>query len=353
MSDATLFAVAITATEWRSLFLLGEIRLARRRVQELHLPINNKERDRLFAWAPTTVLGDDNDTIVIEIVTNWLEETKRHSAHPSELVVITLAQVFSHHAVSAKSHSYLSGDAAQEGVDLSSGRFEDLWLEWVRQQEAAVDLAAAQTLIGALGIKVDLTRKRTDGYAWHDIVRLARNSKTSVKTKSRHIEDLLRSVRRISDSVAGLHASAAFTLAANIEWINVRLGKDPLVKKALRDKLEAALETGRTVNWSVDTKAFPPLAAALALLEEKFPRAYTAEVSPDVVAFATRLVMASKDQSLAPINFVSAIKMLVDNGSRESAATIGVAVSGALGPTMSRRLTRALATINPSVLNWS
>lgn len=353
MSDTTLFVAAITATEWRSLLVLGEFRIARRRIQEVNLPPTPKERDRLFAWAPTTVLGDANDTLVIEFVENWLDVAKRHSAHSSELIIISLDQVFAHHAVSLESHSYLCGDAEKEGVELSAGRYESVWVEWVRRQEILTDLVAAQMLTHSFGITVDLNSKRSDGYAWHDIIRLARNSKTSVKAKPKHIEDLLRSVRQISDAVAGVHSSAAFTLTANIEWVATRLGKDPLARKALRAVIEEAIEAGRVTIWSADPSACPPVAQALAILVEKFPRAYAPGMSPEMVALATRLVMAAKDQTLTPIDVVIAIRRLLDFGSTESAANLCVAISGALGPTMSRRLSRALRTINPTVLNWS
>lgn len=352
MPDATVFAVVLTSTEWRSMLAFGDLRLPKRRVQEVGVPPGAKQRDRLFSWAPTTVLGDSNDTVVVELVDPWLERAERHPAHSSEIVVIALEHVFAHYSVSPESNAYLSADAEKEGVVLSTGRYETAWAEWVGLQQAAVDLAAARALVDTFGIQVDLTRKRQDGYAWHDIIRLARNSKTSVKTKPKHVEDLLRSVRPISNAIAGVHATSAFTLAANIEWVEARLGKDPFANKAVRETLYAALEVGRTIEWSVDSGACPPVAEALKFLAETFPRAFSPEVSPEVVALTTRLVMSSKDQSLGPIDVASAIGHLRAAGSHESAATVCVAVSGALGPLVSHRLARALATVNPTVLDW-
>ena len=353
MSDSTIFAAAITGTEWRSLLALGELRIARRRVQEVNVPPTPKERNRLFAWAPTTVLGDANDTLVIELADKWLEEAKRHPAQASELVVIGLDQVVAHHSVSSESHAYLSGDAAKEGIELSAGRYESAWAEWVRRQGSAADLAAAETLTRVFEIPIDLGRKRSDGYAWHDIIKLAHNSKTSVKTKPKHMEEILRSVRQISDAVAGVHSTAAFTLAVNIEWVATRLRKDPLAKKALRAGIEEALEAGRVVGWSVDPATCPPVALALAILADTFPRAYAPGINPEMVALTNRLVMAAKEESLNPLDVAVVIGHLIESGSTESAANLCVAVSGALGPTMSRKLSRALGAISPTALDWS
>lgn len=353
MPDATLFAAAITQVEWRSLLGLGELRISRRRVQEVNVPPTPKEKGRLFAWAPTTMLGDATDTLVIELADNWLAESKRHSAHPSELVVIGLNQVFAHHSVSSEAHSYLSGDATKEGIELSAGRYESAWDEWIRQQEASADLAAAETLTRLFGIEVDLNRKRVDGYSWHDIIKLARNSKASIKAKPKHLESLLRSIRQISDAVAGVHSTGAFALAVNIEWIATRLGKDPLAKKALRTQLDGALEAGRAVGWSLELGTCPDVAKTLSELAETFPRAYTSGISPEMVALTNRLVMTAKEQRLIPIDFAVAVRYLLSSDSAESASNLCVAVSGALGPIMTRKLCRALGTMNPTSLDWS
>jgi hypothetical protein len=351
--DATLFAAAISQTEWRSLLGLGELRISRRRVQEVHVPPTPKERSRLFAWAPTTLLGDATDTLVIELADNWLADSKRHPAHPSEIVVIGLGQVFAHHSVSSEAHSYLSGDATKEGIELSACRYESVWDEWNRQREVSADLAAAETLIRVFGMPVDLKQKRADGYGWHDIVKLAQNSKTSVRSKPKHIETLLRSVRQISDAAAGVHSTGAYALAVNIEWIATRLNKDPLTKKALRTGIEEALEAGRAVGWSLELTTCPAVAQALTDLAGSFPRAYTSGVSPEMVALTNRLVMAAKEQSLLPIDVAVAVRHLLASDSTESASNLCVAVSGALGPITTRKLGRALGAMNPTTPDWS
>ena len=353
MSETTVTAVAITQTEWRSLLRLGELRIACRRIHKVEIPPTPKERDRLFSWAPTTEIGDANDTLVIELVDNWSEQSRRHPSQPTEILVIELNSVSAHHAVNVESHAYFSDDAAKEGIELSEGRYESTWLGWVGQQESATYLAAAETLIRSFGIPVDLHRKRSDGYHWLDIIELARNSKISIKAKPRHIEDLLRSVRQISNAAAGVHSTASFTLAVNIEWVVARLGKDPLRKKGLRTVLEEALDVGRNVDWSIDTTSCEPVARAVEALAEAFPRSYTPDISPEMVVLTNRLIMAAKEQSLSPIDVSIAIGHLLASDGTESAATLCAAISGVLGLTMTRRLCRALGAINPTALEWS
>lgn len=270
-------------------------------------------------FSPGAAPGDDREPVRLMSSTTRANESKlvlnetvriakRGSlSHPTEILVIELNSVSAHHAVNVESHAYFSDDAAKEGIELSEGRYESTWLGWVGQQESATYLAAAETLIRIFGIPVDLHRKRTDGYHWLDIIELARNSKISIKAKPRHIEDLLRSVRQISNAAAGVHSTASCALAVNIEWVVTRLGKDPLRKKGLRTVLEEALDVGRNVDWSIDPTSCEPVARAVEALAEAFPRSYTPDISPEMVVLTNRLIMAAKEQSLSPIDVSVAI----------------------------------------------
>ena len=353
MADANTFAVAVTQAEWRSLLAMGELRLARRRVQTLDEPPTTKQRDRLFAWAPTTVLGDGNDTIVLELAEKWLTSASRHSSHPAEIVNISLEDVRSHHSVSNDSFEYFRGDAEKEGVELQLGRYDSLWTDWTTRETAALEISAARKLLATCDLGTDITKRRPDGYAWSDVISLARNSRALVKAKPKHVETLLQSVRDISDSIAGVRSLAALPLAANIEWINSRLGIDPLEDAGLKPLLETALEAGRLADWSSDDTACAPVTNALTQVHGQYPRAYTEEVNPTLVTFLIRLVMDSKEQNLSPIEFVVAIHRLVAIGCVESARLLCVSVSGALGAKVSRRLSRELLKLNPTSLDWS
>lgn len=350
MPESTHFTVVVNSTEWRSLLGLGQLRLSRRRVQEVHNPPTSKERNRLFGWGPTTVLGDGNDVVVLELSDEWHTASQKYPAHPSELLVISTDVVTAHYSVGSPFYSYLVGDAEREGVLLSQGRYEDSWNAWNEDQKSGQDLAAATELLTVLGLDTDLSRKRADGYTWHDIIRLARNSKTAIKPRPKHVEDLLRAVRPISDAVAGVHATAAFDLAVNVEWIQARTRKDPLAKVSTRVLVEAGIESGKSVVWSRTGSECQPVADALAHLSERFPRAYTAELTPQAISATVRLVMAAKDRTLDPMDVPSVIASL---GSNESAKTLTVAISGALGPLVSRRLVKVLSAVNLTVLDWS
>ena len=166
------------------------------------------------------------------------------------------------------------------------------------------------------------------------------------------MEDLLRSVRGISDAVAGVHATVAFDLAANVEWIRARLKKDPFAKKSTRVLIEAGLDAGQSIPWSRSGSECQPVADALTHLVEKFPRAYTSETTPQMVGATVRVIMVAKeDGKVDPIDVPSIIALLAKSGTDESARTLCVALSGALGPLMSRRLTKALSSVNMTQLN--
>jgi len=352
MPEATVNAVAITSTEWRSLLTLGELRLARRRVQEIHVPPTTRDRDRLFSWGPTTVIGDGNDVLILELIDEWAPASRRHPAQPAELAVVPLSAFWIHHAVGPEFHRYFLGEAEKEGVELLHGRYDKSWSEWVEMLQTNNDLAAARELLTALGIERDLSRKRPDGYSWTEVVRLARSGRTVVKARPKHIESILRSIRSISHSVAGVYETAAFDVAVNVEWVRARLDKDAFKKKDLRVALESAIEIGRNLAWSRNGVDCQPIEAAIALLLERFPRAYSEGLNPLAVASQIRLVMAAKDRTLDPHDVTALIAQLKSQDGL-AAATVCVAIAGALGPILTRRLVRSLTSVDLLPIDWS
>jgi len=350
MTESHVAAVAITASEWRALLGYGELRLARRRVQPVSEAISAKESNRLFSWSPTTVLGDGNDLLVLELLEGWASQARKHPAHSSELVIVPLDAVAAHHCLGASFHAYLSGEAERERIVLVHGRYDAPWSQWVTEQSNAHELVTAQALVNAFDLGVDLRRKRSDGYSWLDISLLARNSKTVIKPRPKHVESLLRSVRGISTTIAGAHESAAFDIAANIEWIAARTGKDPLKKKALRGQIDSALEVAAQSTWS--TQGSESATDAVKILEAHQPKAYAGDVNPTSVVHVVRIVMAAKDKTLRPLDFVGSVHAL-RSVSRESAALLCVATSGALGPLISKRLFNSLQMVNPIDLDWA
>lgn len=349
MTESSLAAVAITASEWRALLGYGELRLARRRIQPISESISAKESNRLFSWSPTTVLGDGNDLLVLELIEEWASKALKHPAHTSELVIIPLDAVKTHHCVGASFHAYLSGEAEREQILLEHGRYDAPWTQWVAEQSNAQELAAAQAFVNAFDLDVDLRRRRSDGYSWLEITRLSKNSKTVVKARPKHVESLLRAVRGISTTISGVHDSAAFDIAANIEWIAVRTGRDPLKKRAIKDQIDSALETASQSRWNV--QGSEAATEAIKVLESHHPKVYVRDVNPTSVIHVVRVVMAAKDRTLRPLDFVESVHSLRDV-SHESAALLCVATAGALGPLISKRLIRSLQMVNPVDLDW-
>lgn len=75
-------------------------------------------------------------------------------------------------------------------------------------------------------------------------------------------------------------------------------------------------------------------------------------MNPASVVHVVRIVMAAKDKTLRPLDFVGSVHALL-KVSRESAALLCVATSGALGPLISKRLINSLHMVNPIELDWA
>ena len=352
MADTTTFAIAITSAEWRSLIGYGDLRISKRRVQQVSEPITPKESGRLFAWMPTTVLGDENDIVVLELANDWLEISTRAPSHPGELISLSRSSVLSHHCVGPSSLAYLSGDAQREGIRMQMGRYQSTWAEWAAEQISSQQLAAAEHLLKGFEFEIDLNKKRPDGYRWQDIISLAHNSKTVIRSRPKHVESLLRSVREISSSVSGVHSTEAFNIAVNVEWVAARSGKDPLRNVMMREQVDAAIAVARDLPWSATQHWNASTSEAISALETAFPKVYSDDIRPDTIAHIVRLVMAAKEHTLLPKDFVMSMHKLIEH-SRQAAVLLGAAVAGALGPLMTRRLARSLDMNNPVDLDWT
>jgi len=352
VTETTTFAVAVTSTEWRSLIGYGELRISKRRIQIVAEPMTLKESRRLFAWMPTTVLGDENDTIVLELATNWLENSKKAPSHPAELILLSRSSVLSHHCVGSSSLAYLSSEAQREGIELQLGSYQSPWAEWAAEQVSSQRLAAAEHLLRGFEFEINLNEKRPDGYRWQEIISLANNSKTVIKSRPKHIESLLRSVREISNSVSGVCSTEAFNIAVNVEWVAARLGKDPLKNVTLREQIDGAIAVARDLPWSATQKWIASTSEAISSLETAFPKVYTDDIRPETIVHIVRLVMAAKEHTLSPKDFVMSMHHVIKH-SRQAAILLGAAVAGALGPLMTRRLLRSLDMNDPIDLDWT
>jgi hypothetical protein len=352
MVDPATYAISVTSAEWRSLLGYGELRISKRRVQQVSQPITPKECRRLFSWMPTTAMGDENDTIVLELASDWLESSQKVSSHPAELVLLSRGAVNAHHCVGPSSFAYLSSDAQREGVELTMGRYEPAWIEWVAELTASQEMAAAKLLLAGFDLALDVRKKRPDGYRWLDIISLSKHSKTVIRPRPKHVESLLRSVREIGNAVSGVHSTEAFNIAVNVEWIAAKLGKDPLKNRELREQIDSAIAAAKEFPWSAAHRGSSATPEAIHSLETAFSKAYSEDITPDSVAQIVRHVMAAKEQTLAPKDFVMSMHLLRQS-SPEAAILLGVAVAGALGPVMTRRLARSLTMNDPMDLDWT
>ena len=352
MAEKPTFAIAVTSAEWRSLIGFGELRISKRRAQQVSEPITPKESGRLFAWMPTTILGDKNDIVVLELANDWLEISKKASSHPAELILLSRGAVLSHHCVGPSSLAYLSSEAQREGIELQMGRYQSTWAEWAAEQISSQQIAAVEHLLKSFELDVDMKKKRLDGYRWQDIISLATNSKTVIKSRPKHVESLLRAVREISNSVSGVHSTEAFNIAVNIEWVAVRSGKDPLKNGKLREQIDGAIAVAKNSPWSATQQWNPSTAEAISSLETAFPKVYSDDIRPDTIVHIVRLVVAAKEHALSPKEFVMSMQHLMKH-SRQAAILFGAAVAGALGPLMTRRLVRSLEMNKPMGLDWT
>ena len=346
-TDPRQTLLAINSTEWLNLCARGSIRMSKRRPLVVSNPASEREMEKVFASAPFTKIGSSVDLFVLVINEEWPKSKARHRSHPSEILTLALTDVNSHHPVALEHTEYYRNIGATCGVYLDEPIFEKSWIYWITNETIQSSLDAAERLQQALQIDPSSQNKRADKYKWDDIARLVLRPNEATKAKPAHIETLLSNIRRIADAVSSTQDSEQFYIACAIEWIDIRLGKDPLTKKATRDTLLAALASAKELPRGTPSEQ---TSAALELLCETFPKAFTNEISPVVVAQVVQLLTESRIKKLRPETFSRIIRSLEDKSSSRTVITFVLATS--LGIELTNQLIQATTQMNLVPMTW-
>lgn len=340
--------LAINSTEWLNLCARGSIRMAKRRPVLTSIPATDRELEKVFAAAPFTKIGSSVDLFVLVIDEDWAKAKRGHRSYPSEILQLNLADVKDHHPVAREHFDYYSNIGSKCGVHLADPIFESAWVYWITNETIKASCEAAEHLQRALIIQPSSESKRTDKYKWEDIARLVFRPNESIKAKPAHLETLLSNVRRIADAVSSTRDTDQFYLACAIEWIDVRLNKDPLKKKAHKDVLLPALAAAKELPLGATPS--DQTTESLNLLTETFPKAFTDEISPIVVAQVVQLLTEARSKKLKP----ETVFRILNSHDRASATStlISFVLATYLGIELTNQLIRATSQVDLVDINW-
>lgn len=339
--------LVVNSTEWLNLCARKSIRVNRRRAISVPSVPSERQIDKLFALAPFTKINSSVDLFVLEINGEWSKSARRHRAGATDIVVLDLADVNSHHPVAQQDFAYYETLGSRCGVRIAGAAFEKLWSGWVDREVIASSLETAATLQSHLGVMPIGKTRRPDKYMWDDVGRLIVGTFRQHRPRPAHVETLLKEIRRIADAVAATRDSEKFYIACAIEWVNVRSRKDPLKNKKTRESLKEALSktTDRPISeFSDETRS------ALELISLTYPKVFTDEISPIVVGLLVRLIGDSRSRRLKPETIYSALQLVGKDTA--SATLITFAVSLTLGVELTNQLIAATCSVDFADLNW-
>jgi len=337
----------VNSTEWLNLIARRRIRMAKRRVLTVGAAPTAKEMGRLFALAPFTKLDSSVDLFVLHVADTWPELAEKHSAASAEVSWIDLDFVLEHHPVATKDVEYYRSIAEKVGVSVSPAIYETRWIEWVTSESLVAADDAARAIQEFLGVPLAESSKRTDKYSWIDVSRLVMQPSKSLRPKPSHMESLLSGVRQIADAVAEVRDSQAFLIACSIEWIDLRLKRDPLKKKSDREFIGTALAEVRSLPLD---GVHPRTHEALAHLQAAFPRAFTDEITPMTVAGVVQLLSDYRSKRLKTMSVIQAVDRI---GREAPGSTLLLAtLAAALGPEFTHQLIDGMTTNYPIDVDW-
>ena len=332
-TDSRQTLLAINSTEWLNLCARGSIRMQKRRPVVVSNPVLERDMERVFAAAPFTKLGSSVDLFVLVIGDDWPKSKRAHRSFPSEILQLNLSDVKAHHPVAVEHFEYYNNIGSKCGVRLADAIFEKAWVYWITNETIRASSDAADRLQRAFRIHPSLETKRTDKYTWDDIARLVLRPNEGIKSKPGHVETLLSSIRRIADAVSSTRDSEQFYLACAIEWTDIRLNKDPLINKATRDSLQAALANAKELPLGAPSEQ---TSAASKLLAETYPKAFTEEISPMTVAQIVKLLTDARTKKLKAETVIRILQ------SQDSASTTSSLTSFVLATSLGIELTNQL-----------
>ena len=346
-TDSRKTLIAINSTEWLNLCARGSIRMSKRRPVLTSVPPSNREMEKVFASAPFTKLGSSVDLFVVVVGNDWVKTKRGHRSNPAEILQLSLSDVIEHHPVALEHFDYYSNIGSKCGVFLADPIFEQAWLYWITNETINASHDAADHLQRAFQIRLSSENKRADKYKWDEIARLVLRPNEPIKAKPAHIETLLSNVRKIADAVSSTRDSEQFYLACAIEWIDLRLKKDPMKKKPSRELLLAAMGAAKESPLGVPSEQ---TSQALEHLTNTFTKAFNEELTPLVVAHIVQLLTEARTKKLKPETVTSILQRLDHETSAATLITFLLATS--LGIELTNQLIQAMNQSNLVEMNW-
>lgn len=347
-SPAYRHLLAVNQSEWRNLIQIGDIRISKRRVVKTSYTYTEKDLFRVFSLAPTTNIGSSVDLFVLELTADWPNKCLKHDAHPSEVAWLSVSDVMNHHPAANSHFDYFFPAAEECGVLLSPAEFETQWRHWDESEKISISCKLTDDLQKLLGFEPSLETKRIDGYKWKDISKLVINPATKIKQKPGHLEQLLRSINEIMHNAVGSKDFKAFQIACAVEWINIKLNRNIMKRKEVRDFLEPHITLTRDIPIEASDSS---AAVALNYLKECFPRAFTDEVTPLAISSIVELVYDSKNKRIKADRILRIIRES-SHGASTSSLLVSL-VSSALDPAYGRQLIRSFSSVNLIEIDWS
>jgi hypothetical protein len=348
MNDSVNQALlAVNSTEWLNLCARGSIRMGKRRPVVVSNPPSKKELEKVFAAAPFTKLSSSVDLFILAIDRDWTKTSAKHQAFPSEILTLSLSDVLSHRPISQSHYDYYSKKVASCGVFLEDAKFESDWEQWIIKENIQSSLTAASLLQHSFDLKLHTDIKRDDKYKWEDIAKLTIRPKGQIKTKPGHLEALLRYQRVISDAVAATYDTEQYFIACLIEWIEVRLRKDPMKKKPLNDILSIALANAKEIPFAAPGEQ---TVTAMKSLLESYPQAFTEELTPATVIQVVRMVSDARSRKLNPESVIKTIHSFEKSSS--SASLIAFLIATSLGIELTNQLVHASSHMEIMDIDW-
>ena len=321
--------------------------MSRRRPIVVASSPTDREMDKVFVSAPFTKVGSSVDLFILKISDNWTKSKLKHRSNFSEVLLLQLSDVISHHPATQEHFEYYSDIAHKCQVQLDKAKFEHFWLIWTVKETISSSLEAAHNLQHFFNVRLSSLTKRPDKYKWEDLARLVLRPNEKVKSKAAHVETLLGGLRKIADAVSSTRDTEQFHLACAIEWIDSRLKKDPTRNKASKNLLSEALSSAKELPSGSLTNQTKD---ALQHLAVTYPKAFTEELSPGVVANLVLLVSEARTKKLKPETVIEIVKSMARESPGATLVTFVLATS--IGLELTNQLIFAMSKKSLPELSW-
>lgn len=271
--------VVLSAAEWRNFLALGRVRLLMYRILSGNIRAQKNMQKALFVRAPHGNLEDSGDYRVVELSSNWLSFSEKHSYDPEgNVVVVSIDAMISTFPAAEKDRFLLEDETQQLKIPIGKAEFEEAWNDWMLYDGIKLSLAAGNKMANAFGFA--FISENQEEFDLENVVK-AILGRSDSNCDQPLLSKLVEQKNEIRDFVADDIGNESFIISCVCEWVFRVINIDLLSQdQILCDELKTIHLSAKDVSWNQPKIQSEGLIEVLQKIQVQYPEAFNKYLTP-------------------------------------------------------------------------